>query len=151
MAKKKELFDIFSAESLIIDSVAEMKKKMESAKQVIAKGTHMYDALMNEEKGTIKTNIVEALQYAIRKTIADARKHWETSTKALYNLDKTIQNELNSKELTSVRFTRLKKLQAKNIEAKQKMANFNIAKMEEDAYATIARLTRGLRKHYHNM
>ena len=151
MAKKKELFDIFSAESLIIDSIAEMKKKMESSKQVIAKGTHLFDALNNEVKGSIKSSVVDNMQQAIRETIADARRHWETSTKALYELDKTIQKELNSKELTSVRFTRLKKLQAKNIEAKQKMASFNIRKMEEDAYSTIARLSRALRKHYHNM
>lgn len=151
MAKKRELLDIFSAESLITDSIAEMKKKMESSKQAIAKGTHMIDALMNEEKGTIKESVVEFMQQAIKQKISDAKKYWETSTKKLYDLDKSIQEELKARDLTSVRFTRLKKLQAKNIEAKHKMASFNIKKMEEDAYATIARLSRALRKHYHNM
>ena len=95
---------------------------METVKQETAKGTHLFDALRKEPRGTVKKWVVEETQDKIRRAIADAKYHFETSKDSLLVLGEQIKKEINSPNVTSIKFTRLKKLQAKNIEAKQKLA-----------------------------
>jgi len=151
MAKRKVEFDILSAEGMITDIIAEMKKRMETVKQEISKGTQVFDALRKEPKGTVKKSVVDMTQDKIRTAIDCARYHWDTSKEALIVLDEQIRKEINSSSLTSVRYMRLKKLQAKNLEAKQKLLGFNVDKMQESGNKVIAQISRAYRQHFYNM
>ena len=151
MAKKREVFDILSAEGQITDILAKMNIKMIALKQEKAKGTHLFDALRKEQKGVIKMDTVDVVKNRIQYAINEAKSYWSESTQKLNDLDARIKRELNSADLTSVAFTRLKKLQSKVIEAKQKLSRFNVESMEASAKQFLEQITRASKNYFYYM